>query len=99
MSDPGDFSGKSLNMVLLPLQDILRHKQGCFILKPALFFIWEEIQEYFNKAIKGMGVKNCSLLRDINTDQSGTINLLLRSFLGLWLADTLLSLLRPSDPA
>ncbi|KAF7714303.1 Proline--tRNA ligase [Penicillium ucsense] len=33
---------------------------GCFILKPASYFIWEEIQDYFNKKIKKMGVKNCS---------------------------------------
>lgn len=41
---------------------------GCFILKPALFFIWEEIQEYFNKAIKKMGVKNCSFPLFVSED-------------------------------
>ncbi|KAI9727867.1 MAG: hypothetical protein M1834_007913 [Cirrosporium novae-zelandiae] len=33
---------------------------GCYILKPASYFIWEEIQAYINKNIKGLGVKNCS---------------------------------------
>ncbi|CAG7922657.1 unnamed protein product [Penicillium olsonii] len=41
---------------------------GCFILKPALFFIWEEIQDYFNKAIKKIGVKNCSFPLFVSED-------------------------------
>ncbi|KAJ5894073.1 Prolyl-tRNA synthetase class II [Penicillium taxi] len=41
---------------------------GCFILKPASYFIWEEIQDYFNKRIKGMGVKNCSFPMFVSED-------------------------------
>lgn len=41
---------------------------GCFILKPSLFFIWEQIQDYFNKAIKKMGVKNCSFPLFVSED-------------------------------
>ncbi|KAK2742927.1 ribose-phosphate pyrophosphokinase 1 [Myotisia sp. PD_48] len=33
---------------------------GCFILKPHSFFIWEQIQRWFDAKIKEMGVKNCS---------------------------------------
>ena len=33
---------------------------GCYILKPPSYFIWEEIQQWFNKKIKSIGVKNCS---------------------------------------
>ncbi|KAI6021788.1 hypothetical protein BKA83DRAFT_4287547 [Pisolithus microcarpus] len=31
---------------------------GCYILRPWSFSIWEEIQEWFNKRIKAMGVQN-----------------------------------------
>jgi prolyl-tRNA synthetase len=31
---------------------------GCYILRPASYSIWEEIQSYFNTAIKRLGVKN-----------------------------------------
>ncbi|CEO98090.1 unnamed protein product (mitochondrion) [Plasmodiophora brassicae] len=31
---------------------------GCYILRPWSYFIWEEIQNYFNARIKKMGVKN-----------------------------------------
>lgn len=33
---------------------------GCYILKPASYFIWEEIQGYFNALIKSIKVKNCA---------------------------------------
>ncbi|KAL8833181.1 MAG: hypothetical protein Q9170_004438 [Blastenia crenularia] len=33
---------------------------GCYILKPASYFIWEEVQQWFNKRIKSIGVKNCA---------------------------------------
>lgn len=33
---------------------------GCYILKPASYFIWEQVQTWFNSRIKKMGVKNCS---------------------------------------
>ncbi|KAI5285239.1 ribose-phosphate pyrophosphokinase 1 [Ascosphaera aggregata] len=41
---------------------------GCFVLKPHSFFIWEVIQDYFNKAIKKMGVKNCSFPLFVSED-------------------------------
>ncbi|KAJ6102262.1 Prolyl-tRNA synthetase class II [Penicillium sp. IBT 16267x] len=41
---------------------------GCFILKPASYFIWEEIQSYFNLRIKKMGVKNCSFPLFVSED-------------------------------
>lgn len=28
--------------------------------QPASFFVWEEVQQYFNKRIKSIGVKNCA---------------------------------------
>ncbi|KAG1740099.1 hypothetical protein EDD22DRAFT_764462, partial [Suillus occidentalis] len=31
---------------------------GCYILRPWSYSIWEEIQEWFNKKIKAMGVQN-----------------------------------------
>ncbi|OJJ51187.1 hypothetical protein ASPZODRAFT_12025 [Penicilliopsis zonata CBS 506.65] len=41
---------------------------GCFILKPASYFIWEEIQQWFNTHIKKMGVKNCSFPLFVSED-------------------------------
>ncbi|KAJ5159712.1 proline--tRNA ligase [Penicillium canariense] len=41
---------------------------GCFILKPASYFIWEEIQNFFNKKIKKLGVKNCSFPLFVSED-------------------------------
>ncbi|KAL9116273.1 MAG: hypothetical protein Q9187_007204, partial [Circinaria calcarea] len=41
---------------------------GCYILKPASYFIWEEIQQWFNKRIKGLGVKNCSFPMFVSQD-------------------------------
>ncbi|RAL04749.1 proline--tRNA ligase [Aspergillus ibericus CBS 121593] len=41
---------------------------GCFILKPASYFIWEEIQQWFNTYIKKMGVKNCSFPLFVSED-------------------------------
>ncbi|KAI5308911.1 ribose-phosphate pyrophosphokinase 1, partial [Ascosphaera atra] len=41
---------------------------GCFILKPHSYFIWEQIQDYFNKRIKAMGVKNCSFPLFVSED-------------------------------
>ncbi|CAG8034075.1 unnamed protein product [Penicillium nalgiovense] len=68
VSKEEDFSGWYQQVLtkgdLLDYYDV----SGCFILKPALFFIWEEIQEYFNKAIKGMGVKNCSFPLFVSED-------------------------------
>lgn len=31
---------------------------GCYILRPNSYFVWEEIQNWFNKNIKKLGVKN-----------------------------------------
>ncbi|OJJ37521.1 hypothetical protein ASPWEDRAFT_108425 [Aspergillus wentii DTO 134E9] len=41
---------------------------GCFILKPASYFIWEEIQQWFNTHIKKMGVRNCSFPLFVSED-------------------------------
>lgn len=41
---------------------------GCFILKPASYFIWEQIQQWFNERIKKMGVKNCSFPLFVSED-------------------------------
>jgi prolyl-tRNA synthetase len=32
---------------------------GCYILEPASYAIWENIQDYFNAKIKSIGVRNC----------------------------------------
>ncbi|KAI9826085.1 MAG: ribose-phosphate pyrophosphokinase 1 [Thelocarpon impressellum] len=34
--------------------------QGCYILKPGSWSIWEKIQRWFNDRIEEMGVENCS---------------------------------------
>lgn len=57
---------------------------GCYILKvdltksangerltlkqPASFFIWEEVQHFFNKKIKSIGVRNCSFPMFVSQD-------------------------------
>ncbi|KKK23559.1 hypothetical protein AOCH_004146 [Aspergillus ochraceoroseus] len=41
---------------------------GCYILKPASYSIWEEIQQWFNERIKKMGVKNCSFPLFVSED-------------------------------
>ncbi|KAJ0418935.1 hypothetical protein BJY00DRAFT_286862 [Aspergillus carlsbadensis] len=41
---------------------------GCYILKPASYSIWEEIQQWFNQRIKKMGVKNCSFPLFVSED-------------------------------
>ncbi|EAU37305.1 hypothetical protein ATEG_02343 [Aspergillus terreus NIH2624] len=41
---------------------------GCFILKPASYSIWEEIQQWFNTHIKKIGVKNCSFPLFVSED-------------------------------
>ncbi|KAL2829256.1 hypothetical protein BDW59DRAFT_38481 [Aspergillus cavernicola] len=41
---------------------------GCYILKPASYSIWEEIQQWFNTHIKKMGVKNCSFPLFVSED-------------------------------
>lgn len=33
---------------------------GCYIMRPASYFIWEVIQDFLNTRIKALGVKNCS---------------------------------------
>ncbi|KAJ2338490.1 hypothetical protein GGF43_006865, partial [Coemansia sp. RSA 2618] len=32
---------------------------GCYIVRPRAYFVWQEIQEFFDAGIKAMGVKNC----------------------------------------
>ncbi|KAI9851339.1 MAG: ribose-phosphate pyrophosphokinase 1 [Thelocarpon superellum] len=34
--------------------------QGCYILKPGSWSIWEKVQRWFNDEIEAMGVENCS---------------------------------------
>ncbi|KAL9021387.1 MAG: hypothetical protein Q9185_001395 [Variospora sp. 1 TL-2023] len=41
---------------------------GCYILKPASFFVWEEVQQWFNKNIKSIGVKNCAFPMFVSQD-------------------------------
>ncbi|KAL8807928.1 MAG: hypothetical protein Q9182_000394 [Xanthomendoza sp. 2 TL-2023] len=41
---------------------------GCYVLKPASYFIWEEIQQWFNKKIKSIGVKNCAFPLFVSQD-------------------------------
>ncbi|KAJ5398016.1 proline--tRNA ligase [Penicillium cosmopolitanum] len=41
---------------------------GCFILKPASYFVWEEIQNWFNVKIKSIGVKNASFPLFVSED-------------------------------
>lgn len=36
--------------------------------QPASYFIWEEIQQWFNARIKKMGVKNCSFPLFVSED-------------------------------
>ena len=32
---------------------------GCYVLRPWAFSIWEQIQKWFDNAIKGIGFENC----------------------------------------
>lgn len=32
---------------------------GCYILRPRAYFIWEQIQRFFDEEIKKLGVDNC----------------------------------------
>eukprot|EP01028_Stygiella_incarcerata_P004462 TRINITY_DN197_c0_g1_i1.p1 TRINITY_DN197_c0_g1~~TRINITY_DN197_c0_g1_i1.p1 ORF type:complete len:510 (-),score=155.35 TRINITY_DN197_c0_g1_i1:1489-3018(-) len=32
---------------------------GCYILRPRSFFMWEQVQKFFDGLIKGIGVQNC----------------------------------------
>ncbi len=41
---------------------------GVDVLQPASFFIWEEVQQYFNKRIKSIGVKNCAFPMFVSQD-------------------------------
>ncbi|KAL4068617.1 hypothetical protein V8B97DRAFT_1873260 [Scleroderma yunnanense] len=55
-----DFSAWYQNVLLKA--DMLEYYSvsGCYILRPWSYSIWEEIQNYFNKHIKAMGVQNTS---------------------------------------
>jgi prolyl-tRNA synthetase len=41
---------------------------GCYILKPASQFVWDEVRAYFDAKIKKMGVKNCSFPLFVSED-------------------------------
>lgn len=41
---------------------------GCYILKPASQFIWDEVRAWFDAKIKRMGVKNCSFPLFVSED-------------------------------
>ncbi|KAJ2761822.1 hypothetical protein H4S06_001000 [Coemansia sp. BCRC 34490] len=32
---------------------------GCYIIRPSAFFVWEQIQQFFDAGIRALGVKNC----------------------------------------
>jgi len=32
---------------------------GCYILEPPIYFVWEQIKEYFDKKIKAIGAESC----------------------------------------
>ncbi|KAI9460817.1 hypothetical protein HD554DRAFT_2206822 [Boletus coccyginus] len=55
-----DFSAWYQNVLLKA--DMLEYYSvsGCYILRPWSYSIWEEIQDWFNKKIKAMGVQNAS---------------------------------------
>ncbi|KAG6331357.1 hypothetical protein ID866_7731 [Astraeus odoratus] len=55
-----DFSAWYQNVLLKA--DMLEYYSvsGCYILRPWSYSIWEEIQSWFNKHIKAMGVQNAS---------------------------------------
>ncbi|KAL8680774.1 MAG: hypothetical protein Q9186_003062 [Xanthomendoza sp. 1 TL-2023] len=68
VSKEEDFSGWYQQVLtkgeMLDYYDI----SGCYILKPASFFIWEEVQQWFNKKIKSIGVRNCSFPMFVSQD-------------------------------
>jgi prolyl-tRNA synthetase len=41
---------------------------GCYILKPASQFVWDEVRAWFDSRIKKMGVKNCSFPLFVSQD-------------------------------
>ncbi|RMZ90291.1 hypothetical protein DV736_g2465, partial [Chaetothyriales sp. CBS 134916] len=41
---------------------------GCYILKPASQFIWDEVRTWFDAKIKSLGVKNCSFPLFVSED-------------------------------
>ncbi|KAK5078131.1 hypothetical protein LTR64_003464 [Lithohypha guttulata] len=41
---------------------------GCYILKPASQFVWDEVRAWFDAKIKQMGVKNCSFPLFVSED-------------------------------
>ncbi|KAJ2864881.1 hypothetical protein GGI22_001620 [Coemansia erecta] len=32
---------------------------GCYIIRPSAYFVWEQIQQFFDAGIRALGVKNC----------------------------------------
>ena len=63
-----DFSGWYQQVLLKGDMIDYYDVSGCYILKPASYFIWEEIQNWFNIKIKSLGVKNCSFPMFISED-------------------------------
>ncbi|KAL8967209.1 MAG: hypothetical protein Q9183_003024 [Haloplaca sp. 2 TL-2023] len=63
-----DFSG--WYQQVLTKGDMLEYYDisGCYILKPASYFIWEEVQAFFNAKIKSIGVKNCAFPLFVSQD-------------------------------
>ena len=45
---------------------------GCYVLRPPAMFIWESIQEYVNKSIKKMGVRNAQFPMFVTKDRLET---------------------------
>ena len=41
---------------------------GCYIIMSGSYFIWEEVQNWFNKKIKSIGVRNCSFPMFVTED-------------------------------
>ncbi|WFD31203.1 proline--tRNA ligase [Malassezia sp. CBS 17886] len=41
---------------------------GCYILKPRSYFVWEQIQHFFDGEIKKMGVQNCYFPMFVSSD-------------------------------
>ena len=63
-----DFSGWYQQVLLKGEMIDYYDVSGCYILKPASWFIWEQIQAWFNERIKKLGVKNCSFPMFVSED-------------------------------
>ncbi|KAJ1666540.1 hypothetical protein IW140_004613 [Coemansia sp. RSA 1813] len=54
-----DFSAWYQNV--LTRSDMLSYYDvsGCYIIRPSAYFIWEQIQQFFDAGIRALGVRNC----------------------------------------